>query len=902
MHNLYKKTISVISEDKLLSNKDISKAQAIINQCDPVLLSQGLTKISVLVETEADSYRVDIIFDIDNDSHPYLKVKVDGSESDWSPITYAALLFVENNTNFDDLEKDIKYTELGMRYRVYAERQQKADNAEYKVKLADNVYGEHLLTNEKGHTFKVTLRNFTTKTGYIDNIDLKTNKLGTTKHILFLYNYFEEKPSRYKRLKKSYPFIEIYADPLNDYKISWFYSDELTDDESSLLQEYFGKQNFINEDKTPQFFGFIQKAFDYKRIKIRTEVIEKIEKYYNQIELAQIQANTTIDYSTINATLYPYQKQGITFSVFKKGVIIADEMGLGKTLQAIGTAIIKKNVFGFSKTLVITPASVKQQWLNEIKKFCSEKAIIIEGFPEIRNELYRNDDSFFHIINYETVMRDLNEINKVKYDFVILDEAQKIKNYETKTANAVKAIDKSHALVITGTPIENKLLDLYSIVQFIDPYFLAPQWEFSYQHCLFDSSYKNKINGYYNLVHLKQRLNQILIRREKKEVFKQLPNVIHKDIFVSLSDEQAGHHVSFAKGIRMILSKKFKTSHDWTRLMLLMNCMRMVCDSTFLIDKETNVSPKLEELIDIIIDKLNIKNNSRKIIIFSEWTTMLDLIGERLKQEGLSFALFTGKTAIKKRGLIIKEFEENPECNILLASEAGGAGLNLQMADTVINFELPWNPAKKNQRIGRINRIGQKKNTLNVYNLITQDSIEMSIMAGLFLKQNLFDGVLSSENKVDTVDFGDKGKSQFIRQLEAIAENENFMSLETQTSDESKKSEQSQQHLQAVSELEDLIGKIIDNESTQEPEHIQIKQPELILSEKTSDKQTAQSEFNGKETDKDFQQIEQVMSKGMEFLTGMFKMSTGKELGTKGEPIVKVDKQSGEISITLKMK
>ncbi len=884
MKKLYKKTITKIEQENLINPTEIAQARILVDKYEHVVLSQGLRKISVLIATENESFRVSVIVDgdvaSDGDCRSELLVKINNQAADWDIIGYTALLFIVTNIDYGELETGIKYTQAGMRDRVYQERLAKAEKAEYKVKLADNIYGEHRLTNENGLSFNVTLRDFANKTGYIDNVDLKTNKLGTTKHILFLYNYFADNPQKLKKLKKSYPFIEIFTDGLNDYKISWFFPDQLTDDEEQLLKKYFGDNNYIEHEKIANFFTFVQQSLDYRRIKIRPEVIEKIEKHYSQIELQQLQAAKTLDFSVINANLYAYQRQGVEFSVFKAGVIIADEMGLGKTLQAITTAILKKQVFGFSKTLVITPASVKQQWVNEIEKFSDEKVKIIDGFPQVRQELYIQDKSFFHIINYETVLRDLNAINKAGYDFVILDEAQKIKNYETKTANAVKAINRKHALVITGTPIENKLLDLYSIVQFIDSYFLAPQWEFSYQHCIFDSKQKNKIHGYYNLVNLKKRLNQILIRREKKEVFEQLPNVIEKNIFVKLSDEQASYHMSFAKGIQFILNKKFKTSHDWTKLMLLLNSMRRVCDSTFLIDKETHVSPKLVELREILLEKLQMKSNKRKIIIFSEWTTMLDLIEEQLKQDNLIFAMFTGKVPIKKRGAIIAEFEQNPECNILLASEAGGAGLNLQVADTVINFELPWNPAKKNQRIGRIDRIGQKHKTLNVYNLITSGSFEMNILAGLFLKQNLFDGVLSTNGEIDAVDFNDKGKSQFIRQLEAIAENPDFVNLEVDEVDnqELRHQEQTQEHLQAIHELENLIDNIVANESP------------IIPAEKDT------------VNDDDYQQMHEVMNKGMEFLTGIFKMSTGKDLGAKGEPKVNIDKDSGEVSITFKIK
>ncbi len=285
----------------------------------------------------------------------------------------------------------------------------------------------------------------------------------------------EENPKKIKKLDKKYPFIEIHTDPLNDYKISWFFPEKLDKDEESLLTSYFGENNSIDDNQISSFFSFVHKSRDFQRIKIREEVFEKIETYFENNELEQIEQQTTLDFSVINATLYPYQKEGILFSVFKKGVIIADEMGLGKTIQAIATAILKKEDFNVKRTLVICPASVKHQWKNEVLKFSNEKAAVIEGNPENRNNLYINDDSFFHIINYETVLRDLSFINKADYDFVILDEAQKIKNYETQTANAVKRIQKKHGLVITGTPLENKLLDLYSIVQFLDQQFLSPQ-------------------------------------------------------------------------------------------------------------------------------------------------------------------------------------------------------------------------------------------------------------------------------------------------------------------------------------------------------------------------------------------------------------------------------------------
>lgn len=880
MLKLVEEKISAIKENATLSDTEITKAQHLYDNFSHVILSQSQEKIRVLVEDKSQLFTVDITVDNKNS----LIAVINGVEEDWNIYSLVALWVIKNDLKSTDLSEGKKYTREGMKIRVLEERKDKAKNADYKVKLCDNLYGEHTLITEKGKSYKITLRNFKNKTGYINNFDLKTNKLGTTKHILFLYNYLENNPSKVKNLKKNYPFIEIFTDPLNSYKISWFFPEKLEDEEQALINSYFGKNNHIEDFEIASFFSFIHKSTDFERIKIRDEVLEKIEHYFYDKELSGIKERTPLDFSSIKADLYPYQKEGIEFSLFKQGVIIADEMGLGKTLQAIGTAILKKSVFNFKKTLVITPASVKHQWKNEVLKFSNEKAIVIEGSPEERTNLYLNDDSYFHIMNYEAVLRDLATINKANYDFVILDEAQKIKNYETKTANSVKAIHRKHALIITGTPLENKILDLYSIVQFIDPYFLAPQWEFSYQHCIFDINKKNKIHGYYNLQNLKKRLNSILIRREKQEVFKQLPNVIEKNIYVPLSEEQANMHASFSRGIASILSKKFKTLYDWQKLMHLLTNMRMVCDSSFLIDKESHHSPKLAELNYILTEKLNVKNSKRKIIIFSEWVTMLNLIAADLRKEGIVFTMLTGKVPVKKRGALIKEFEENPDCNIFLSSESGGTGLNLQVADTVINFELPWNPAKKNQRIGRIDRIGQQKQTLNVFNFVSHNSIEMKIAAGLILKQSLFDGILSPKNLTDEVDFTEKGKSQFIKQLEEVI-SDNSVDSPIMT-EERGVIETTEEQL----ELTDINSPTISNKS-------ELGEKDSIEPTKKTNTET---QITPTETSADYNEMEEVMNKGMEFLTGVFKMSTGKELST-NKPKVTVNKDTGEVSITFKM-
>jgi SNF2 family DNA or RNA helicase len=439
--------------------------------------------------------------------------------------------------------------------------------------------------------------------------------------------------------------------------------------------------------------------------------------------------------------------------------------------------------------------------------------------------------------------------------FLILDEAQKIKNYETKTAAAVKRLKAKHTLVITGTPIENRLIDIYSIINTLDPHYLGPLWEFSWQHCLFDPVKPNKINGYYNLQGLNARLADILIRREKRGVLSQLPAIQQKDVPVELSSLQREFHAGYMKGIARIIRKKYLTPYDLQKLNQLLSSARMVCDSTYLVDEHTRDSPKLLELEDILFEKLDIKNQARKVIVFSEWIKTHQLIGGLLRKKGVAYAELNGRVPVKNRGALIKQFEQDPRCKVFLSTEAGGAGLNLQTADILINFELPWNPAKKNQRIGRIDRLGQKSSKLLIYNLISRNSIEQHIAAGLLVKQSLFDSVLSEGSEVNYVDFSTKGRSQFIRQLEALI---------------------NQQEAADAAEIADApAAPVLAKASVPVPG--------------ISPRAVQQAE-----------QLEQVLANGMNFLTGLFKMATGADIALKDQKI-EIDKATGEVRLSFKM-
>ena len=450
---------------KQLDKQELAFGEIMFNNGQCQVLSQSSVRYELIVNDEAKNELAEYALDIEEDGN--IIPKINNNASGWDRNSFACLLQVESEIRLlgTKIQTEYKkYTREGMIKRVLKERLQKADKATYRIQWAVNKYGDHILTNEKGVKYKIFLRDFENETGYSNSMDSRLNKLGTTKHIMYAFRVLKENPALLEKMDSTYPFVEIFCDPLNNYKVTWHYPGSLSVDEQLLLSRYFKNATSIDDREVTNLLNFIQEASSFGHIRIRPEVIEKVEAAFEKKMLEGLKKTYVPDFSPIKAELYPYQKEGILFALFRKTAVIADEMGLGKTVQAIGTAILKKRVFDFTKTLVICPASLKEQWKKEIEKFSDEQAIVVQGTPDERTEQYKDNVYFFYIINYETVLRDQVAINQAGFDLLILDEVQRGKNYETKTAASLSRIIAKHKLAITGTPIENRLIDIYSVM------------------------------------------------------------------------------------------------------------------------------------------------------------------------------------------------------------------------------------------------------------------------------------------------------------------------------------------------------------------------------------------------------------------------------------------------------
>ena len=470
----------------------------------------------------------------------------------------------------------------------------------------------------------------------------------------------------------------------------------------------------------------------------------------------------------LKVPLYPYQAEGALFAVRTGRALIGDDMGLGKTIQAIAATEILARHFGVSKVLVVCPTSLKYQWQSEITRFAGrrgeEAARVINGGRAQRQKDYALDD-FVKITNYEKLKPDLDLIAAWAPELVIVDEAQRVKNWNTLAARALKRIDSPYAIVLTGTPLENKLEELISIVQFVDQHRLGPTWKLLHEHQVKDEA--GRVTGYTGLEKIGQTLAPVMIRRRKSEVLRQLPSRTDQNLLVPMTEMQMLYHQENADVVAKIVQRwrktKFLSDKDQRRLTCALQNMRMSCNSTYLLDQETDHGVKADELA-ALFDELFAEPEA-KAVVFSQWTRTHDIVIRRLEARGMGYVSFHGGVPSEKRPALVERFRDDPACRVFLSTDAGSTGLNLQHASTLVNMDLPWNPAVLEQRIARIHRLGQVR-PVQVINFVAKGTIEEGMLSVLAFKRSLSAGILDGGSS--EISLGGSRLNRFMKDVENV--------------------------------------------------------------------------------------------------------------------------------------
>ena len=464
---------------------------------------------------------------------------------------------------------------------------------------------------------------------------------------------------------------------------------------------------------------------------------------------------------SLDKVLREYQKRGFlwikTLNYNGFGGILADDMGLGKTLQVIAFLLseflerrntvieniaVKETGKLQRNTLIIAPASLVYNWSSEIQRFAPElTAKMVTGTAAERRQILAEADSEDILLtSYDLLKRDISEYEGYKFRCEIIDEAQYIKNANTQAAKAVKEVQADFRLALTGTPVENRLSELWSIFDYLMPGFL-----YSYKKFREEVEIPAVQNSDEDAMkRLQKMIRPFVLRRLKKEVLTDLPDKLEENMFVQLTGEQQRLYDAHVKRMMLMLDKQseeeFKTSKI-TILAELTKLRQICCDPSLIFTDYKADSAKVDMCLNMIS---NAVESGHKILLFSQFTTMLDHLAKRLEEEKISYYMLTGSTSKEKRARMVENFNTDDTQVFCISLKAGGTGLNLTAADIVIHFDPWWNLAVQNQATDRAHRIGQK-NVVNVYKLIVKDTIEENIVKLQEKKRELADQILEGE-------------------------------------------------------------------------------------------------------------------------------------------------------------
>ncbi len=775
-------------------------------------------------------------------------------------------------------------------------RKQVTDIEHFDISCVDEALcpGEYLVRNpEKNNEYKVVYRGANSEWNYCSCMDFKTSRLGTCKHIEAVKKWFGGKRGVHVH-RELPPYTSVYLSYRDERCVKIRIGSDNKEAYEQLAKDYFDENHALKKSAYARIGSFLKQARQisdtFRCYKDAIDFIIDIREKAKREKIVKTYDDEKID-NLLKVNLYPYQKEGIRFAAKAGKAIIADEMGLGKTIQAIGTAELLRKEGLIGSVLVLCPTSLKYQWRSEIKKFTDAEVFVIEGSHLKRKEAYNRLEPY-KIISYNSAANDIKILGSLQTDMLIMDEVQRLKNWNTQISRAARKIESDYSVILSGTPLENKLDELYSIVEFVDNFRLAPYYLFKDKHIITDET--GKVLGYKNLNNIGKKLSDILIRRRKKDVKLQMPERSDKNLFIPMTNEQKDMHQEWQNQVRLLVLKwrkmHFLSDKDRKRLLLFLSQMRMVCDSSYILDQKTRYDTKVDECVNIISDIIS--EEGEKVVVFSQWERMTRLIAKELEKKEIGFEYLHGGVPSEKRKNLVDNFMNEPSSRVFLSTDAGSTGLNLQSAATIINIDLPWNPAVLEQRIGRIYRLGQQNN-IQVINLVTPYSIEEEMLGKLRFKTSMFEGVL--DDGEDSVFITDDKFSKMMETVSGmVEENEKTEKVKDADSNNVKDSEGQTE-----------TPKVEEGFTTINPEELET---DKSLNEHKSDEnkeevsiqQHSSSSLNRESVSNRSNQPKDLVAQGVSFLSGLAETLKSPEATAQLiDSIIEKDEETGETSIKI---
>ena len=600
-------------------------------------------------------------------------------------------------------------------------------------------FGDYRITSSSGSSYTVEVRSLGTHINSCECRDYRTNRLGTCKHIegvLHRLRGNRAAPPRGRTAKhpESSDRIEIYLDERDGRAVRMTIPAEIERTEFAFVQEagrYYRRLRRNSRKALDALRDMARARSDCLRVSRRLEswIDARRASDRRQRERARFTAaleagRRSLDF--LKQPLLPYQVEGVLHLAFGERVLLADDMGLGKTVQAIAACTLLRELRGVERVLVVSPASLKSG-----RSRCQVLRSALDHRVRRRPGARHPAPHFLHALQLRA---------PAGIEVVILDEAQRIKNWQTKTANAVKKLESKYAFV---PPARRSRTDTRST-----------RSSSSWKAC--SASTRAGREGQ------ARRLSEWRCSRTRLlgDVAAQGRRRARAGPLSSPADTHQGLYEYYPRGPR----RETASHQEFERLQKFLACMRMVCDTPYILGDESRDCPKMEEMERLLPDLLD--DPERKIIVFSEWVRMLELVREYAAGAGIEFAWHTGSVPQPRRRAEIVRFRQDPECRLFLSSESGGVGLNLQVADTVVNMDQPWNPARLEQRIARAWRKYQTR-PVNVINLVSEYTIEHRMLGLLDAKRVLAEGVLDRRGDLSEIPLP-TGRAAFMERLNAV--------------------------------------------------------------------------------------------------------------------------------------